>query len=126
MKNYQDVALDLGVTLCPVGVAYQEVYDLEGSAGALTWFLDDRHPTLKATYMAAAMEYGLIYGVDPMEITWAPSGLSSDDAAVMRGYASRALNGFTNYVDHTAGQVHYKVTVRDQFGMESTLPLPWR
>jgi len=118
VKNYQDVALDLGVTLCPVGVAYQEVYDLEGSVGTQTWFLDDRHPTLKATYMAAAMEYGLIYGEDPMNITWAPSGMTADEAASMRGYASRALNGFTNYVDHTAGQVHYKVTVRDQFGME--------
>ena len=122
VKNYQDVALDLGVTLCPVGLAYQEVYDLEGSEGTLTWFLDDRHPTLKATYMAAAMEYGLIYGADPMEITWAPSGLSIADASAMRGYASRALNGFTNYVDHTAGQVHYKVTVRDQFGMEIDAP----
>ncbi len=124
VKNYQDVALDLGVTLCPVGVAYQEVYDLEGSEGTLTWFLDDRHPTLKATYMAAAMEYGLIYGEDPMNITWAPDGLNAADAAAMRGYASRALNGFTNYVDHTAGQVHYKVTVRDQFGMEVEAPEP--
>jgi len=124
VKNYQDVALDLGVTLCPVGVAYQEVYDLEGSEGTLTWFLDDRHPTLKATYMAAAMEYGLIYGEDPMNITWAPNGLNASDAAAMRGYASRALNGFTNYVDHTAGQVHYKVTVRDQFGMEIEAPEP--
>jgi len=124
VKNYQDVALDLGVTLCPVGVAYQDVYDLEGSAGTLTWFLDDRHPTLKATYMAAAMEYGLIYGEDPMSITWAPAGLSNDDAAAMRSYASRALNGFTNVVDHTAGQVRYKVTVRDQFGMEIDAPSP--
>lgn len=124
VKNYQDVALDLGVTLCPVGVAYQEVYDLEGSEGTLTWFLDDRHPTLKATYMAAAMEYGLIYGVDPMDISWAPAAMSASDAAAMRGYASRALNGFTNYVDHTAGQVHYKVTVRDQFGMEIEAPEP--
>ena len=124
VKNYQDVAVDLGVTLCPVGVAYQEVYDLEGSEGTLTWFLDDRHPTLKATYMAAAMEFGLIYGIDPATITWAPNGMSESDAAAMRGYASRALNGFTNYVDHTAGQVHYKVTVRDQFGMEIEAPEP--
>ena len=124
VKNYQDVALDLGVTLCPVGIAYQEVFDLEGSEGTQTWFLDDRHPTLKATYMAAAMEYGLIYGVDPLDITWAPDGLGADEAASMRGYASRALNGFTNYVDHTAGQVHYKVTVRDQFGMEIEAPEP--
>jgi len=124
VKNCEDVARDLGVTLCPVGVAYQEVYDLEGSAGTLTWFLDDRHPTLKATYMAAAMEYGLIFGADPEGITWAPSGLSADDAASMRGYASRALKGFTNCVDHTAGQIHYKVTVRDQFGMEVEAPEP--
>ena len=124
VKNYQDVALDLGVTLCPVGVAYQDVFDREGSEGTLTWFLDDRHPTLKATYMAAAMEYGLIYGEDPTTITWAPNGMTADDAADMRGYASRALNGFTNYVDHTAGQVHYKVTVRDQFGMEIDAPEP--
>lgn len=124
VKNYQEVALDLGVTLCPVGVAYQAVYDNEGSQGTLTWFLDDRHPTLKATYMAAAMEYGLIFGDDPANITWAPSGISSADAAAMRQYASAALNGFTNYVDHTAGQVHYKVTVRDQFGMEIEAPEP--
>ena len=118
VKNYQDVAADLGVTLCPVGVAYQAVYDLEGSTGTSTWFLDDRHPTLKATYMAAAMEYGLIFGEDPASITYAPSDLSAADAASMRTYASNALNSFTNYVDHTAGQVHYKVTVRDQYGME--------
>ena len=118
VKNYQDVALDLGVTLCPVGVAYQAVYDAEGATGTNTWFLDDRHPTLKATYMAAAMEYGLIFGEDPASITYAPGDLSASDAASMRTYASNALNGFTNYVDHTAGQVHYKVTVRDQFGME--------
>ena len=124
VKNCQDVALDLGVTLCPVGVAYQDVYDREGSEGTLTWFLDDRHPTLKATYMAAAMEYGLIFGEDPMNITWIPEGLADDEAAAMLGYASRALNGFTNCVDHTAGQVHYKVTVRDQFGMEIEAPEP--
>ncbi len=118
LKNYQNVALDLGVTLCPVGLAYQAVFDTEGATGTNTWFLDDRHPTLKATYMAAAMEYGLIFGEDPAAITYAPSDLSGTDATSMRTYASNALNGFTNYVDHTAGKVHYKVTVRDQYGME--------
>ncbi|MBR2146195.1 MAG: T9SS type A sorting domain-containing protein [Muribaculaceae bacterium] len=68
--------------------------------------------------MAAAMEYGLIFGEDPASITYAPSDISAGEAASMRTYASNALNGFTNYVDHTAGQVHYKVTVCDQFGME--------
>ena len=124
VKNCQEVALDLGVTLCPVGLAYEAVYEQEGSESTLSWFLDDRHPTLKATYMAAAMEYGLIYGVDPLTITWAPSGITAAEAASMRQYASNALSGFTNCVDHTAGQVHYKVTVRDQFGMEIEAPEP--
>ena len=96
----------------------QAVFDAEGATGTNTWFLDDRHPTLKATYMAAAMEYGLIFGEDPTAITYAPSDLSGTDATSMRTYASNALNGFTNYVDHTAGKVHYKVTIRDQYGME--------
>lgn len=118
VKNYKDVALDLGVTICPVGVAYQAVYDTEGSEGTATWFLDDRHPTLKATYMAAAMEYGLIFGEDPATINYVPSGMSAAEAASMRSYASNALNGFTNYVDHTAGVVRYKAALYDQFGME--------
>ncbi len=117
-KNYRDVALDLGVTLCPVGLAYQAVYDSEGTTGANTWFLDDRHPTPKATYMAAAMEYGLIFGEDPQSITYMPDDLSDDEATSMRSYASAALNGFTNYVDHNAGQVHYQISVLDQYGME--------
>lgn len=117
VANYLDVARELGVTLCPVGVAYQDVYDREGADGTLTWFQDDRHPTLKATYMAAAMEYGLIYGVDPATITWAPTDMTTDDAAAMRGYASRALLGFDNVVDHAAATVRYSVVLRDQFGM---------
>ena len=117
VANYVDVARDLGVTLCPVGVAYQDVYEREGTDGTLTWFQDDRHPTVKSTYMAAAMEYGLIYGVDPASITDTPAGLSADEADAMRGYASRALQGFEQVVDHHAGTVRYEVVLRDQFGM---------
>ncbi len=117
VANYLDVARDLGVTLCPVGVAYQDVFDREGAEGTLTWFQDDRHPTVKSTYMAAAMEYGLIYGVDPATLTDTPAGLSADEAEAMRGYASRALQGFEQVVDHHAGTVRYEVVLRDQFGM---------
>ena len=124
VANYLDVAREVGVTLCPVGLAYQDVYEREGSTGTLTWFEDDRHPTLKATYMAAAMEYGLIYGEDPASITWKASGMSDADASAMRGYASRALAGFENVVDHNAGKVRFSVVLRDQFGMAIESPTP--
>lgn len=118
ITNYLDVASDLGVTLCPVGLAYQDVYDREGSEGTQTWFLDDRHPTLKATYMAACMEYSTIFGVDANTINWAPADLSSSDAEAMRGYASRAMAALaTNPVVHTAGTVRVSATLVDQFGM---------
>lgn len=118
LKNYEAVARELGITLCPVGCAYQNVYDAEGSTETLTWFEDDRHPTLKATYMAACMEYSLIFGEDAATISYAPEGLTSDVAAKMRSYASQAMNGHTNTVEHTASTVRLLALVTDQFGLE--------
>ena len=120
--NYQRVARETGVTVCPVGVAYQNVYNEKGADGIAPWFQDDRHPTDMSTYMAACMEYGLIFGEDPATISYHPSSVSDADATAMRGYASQALLGFTNYVDHTAAKVRYTAVTLDQFGMEIEAP----
>lgn len=117
IANYIDVANEFGVTICPVISAYQSVYDKEGADGIASWFQDDRHPTDKSTYMAACMEYGLIFGVDPADITYHPSSVTDEEAASMRAYASEALNGWVNTVDHTAGKVRFSVDVIDDFGI---------
>ena len=122
LENYQSVARELGVTICPVGRAYQDVYDKEGTTGIASWFQDDRHPTNMSTYMAACMEYGLIFGEDPTTITYHPTSVSDAEAASMRTYAANALNNFTNYVDHTKGIVRYTLRTLDQFGMEVEAP----
>ena len=122
VENYQLVARETGVTICPVGIAYQDVYDKEGADGLTPWFQDDRHPTNLSTYMAACMEYGLIFGEDPTTIATHPTSISDADAEKVRQYASDALKGFTNYVDHTAGVVRLSTVITDQFGME--LPAP--
>jgi hypothetical protein len=57
LKNYQDVARETGVTICPVGVAYQQVFDAEGADGIASWFQDDRHPHRYVDL------YGGLYGV---------------------------------------------------------------
>jgi len=121
-NNYMDVAREMGVTICPVGVAYQQVYDDKGADGIASWFQDDRHPTDMSTYMAACMEYGIIFGEDPVSISQHPATVSDDDAAEMRDYASRALKSFTNIVDHTAAKVRFKAVALDQFGMEIDEP----
>ena len=117
IQNYYDVADEFGLTICPVISSYQAVYDQEGTEGIASWFQDDRHPTDMSTYMAACMEYGLIYGVDPLEITYHPASVSDADAASMRTYASNALKGWTNHVDHNAGRVSFSAVVYDDFGM---------
>ncbi|MBP5560872.1 MAG: hypothetical protein J6X70_03615, partial [Muribaculaceae bacterium] len=118
LANYQAMAREFGLTLCPVGVAYEQQYEQGGAESLASWFQDDRHPTEKSTYLAACMEYGLIFGEDPANINWAPDAVNATDAQAMRTLASQVMNGFENIVDHTAGIVRYKVTVRDQFGME--------
>ena len=120
--NYMDVARETGVTICPIGVAYQKVYEDSGAEGIAPWFQDDRHPTDMSTYMAACMEYGLIFGIDPATITYHPTSVSDTDAATMRYYASQALAEFNNIVDHTTATIRYKAMTLDQFGMETDAP----
>lgn len=115
-NSYQAMAQELGVVVCPVGRAYQDVYEREGSEATLTWFLDDRHPTLKATYMAACMEYATIFGADPTTITYVPDGMTADEAQSMRQYAKRAVEGYQNVVNHQQKTINYQVTVVDQYG----------
>lgn len=121
-RNYLDVARELGVVVCPVACAYQDVYDAEGAEGCNLLFLDDRHPTPKATYMAACMEYSLIFGEDASAITYHPTSITDDEAADMINYASNAMAGFTNYVDHNKGTIKFSVKVVDEYGMEIEAP----
>ena len=105
LQNYRDVADQFGLVLCPVMGAYQ------------TMVLDVRHPTDMSTYMAACMEYGLIFGEDPVSITSHPSSVSDADAADMRARASKVLAEFNQTVSHHAATVALKSTVTDAFGL---------
>ena len=115
MQNYTAVAQELGVTICPVAQAYQMIYDEKGSEYLATLYTDNRHPSAKATYMAACMEFGIIYGIDPLTIVYEPRNLEPDESQLMREYASRALSTYQNVVDHHARTVRYEATVTDQF-----------
>ncbi len=118
IANYIDVANEYGLTICPVASAYQAVYDKDGVDAIAAWYQDDRHPTDMSTYMAACMEYGLIFGINPMTISYTPTAVESNDASSMRYYAFNALSNWKNTVDHTGGKVRFAVSVTDDFGVE--------
>ncbi|MCM1518993.1 MAG: hypothetical protein NC117_10165 [Pseudoflavonifractor sp.] len=120
--NYADVARELGVVVCPVADAYQDIYETGGESEVSSLYLDDRHPSLKATYMAACMEYSLIFGDDAASISYTPSAMTAAEGEDMRSYASGAMRGFVNCVDHNAGLVRYSVTLYDDFGLPMETP----
>lgn len=118
LENYTEIASEIGVVVCPVGVAYDNVYRNEGQEVAKTWFCDDRHPNPNSTYMAACMEYGLIYGEDPAAIGWYPDAIDEAEAVKMRSYAKEALDGYVNSIDHLGATVRFKSALFDDFDMQ--------
>lgn len=116
LKNYRDLAQELGVVVCPVGLSYQLAY--EGGADVLKgWFKDDRHPTQRATYMGACLEYATIFGEDPTTIIWYPSTLTDAQAEQMRSCAKNAWQAYKQTVDQIAGCVHYELRLTDTGGL---------
>ena len=129
MDAYAKVAAEFGVVVCPVATAYQAKFEKDGGPTTETeWFLpgDDRHPTIRATYMAALMEYGLIFNEDVTKVTYFPDYPTENDskkidasiAEEMRGYAANALKNYTNTVDHHAATIRFEAAVYDDFGIE--------
>ncbi len=115
--NYMTVAQEQGVTICPVGLAYEAVFDHEGSEKCDLLYSDNRHPTAKATYLAACMEYALIYNEPASEISYLPETLSTEEAQSMRKYATSTMSVFENPVDHHTGKIKFSAKVIDQFGL---------
>lgn len=96
MANYHAVANEFGLLLCPVADAYQRAVDTD-AAYKSSLYTDDRHPTLMASYLAAVMEYSLIFGIDATTITQRPASLTDAQAAAMRGFAAAALSACEQY-----------------------------
>ncbi|MDE6283291.1 MAG: DUF4886 domain-containing protein [Muribaculaceae bacterium] len=118
MANYRAVADEFGIILCPVMQAYQNTFDASGADGLAAWFQDDRHPTDMSTYMAACMEYELIYNEDPRTLTYAPAAVSATNATAMREAAHKAMSEFAQTVNHHTATVKIKAAVKDSFGLE--------
>lgn len=125
MHNYTAVAQELGITINPVVLAYQMIHDEKGTDYLATLYTDNRHPSAKATYMAACMEYAIIYGIDPVTIVYEPRNLDSEESLLMREYASKALSAYQNVVDHHACTIRYEAIVTDQFQNVVNSDLPF-
>ncbi len=97
-RSYLNVARDIpGVVVCPVGLAYEMIHDRDGAEAFAALYTDNRHPTLAASYLAACLEYAVIFGESPETITYVPDGLDKSTASHMRKIAVDALAAWAAY-----------------------------
>lgn len=91
-RSYLNVCREIpDIIVCPIGLAYKILYESKGEKECITLYTDNRHPTLKASYLAACMEYAIIFDENPLNITYVPDGLKTKDAHSMRELAAKAL-----------------------------------
>lgn len=97
-RSYLNAARDIpGVVISPVGLAYEMIYNRDGADAFAALYTDNRHPTLEATYLAACLQYAVIFGESPEKITFVPEGLDAKKAAHMRRIAADTLADWTTY-----------------------------
>jgi hypothetical protein len=79
---YASVGQELGATVVPVGVAWQDfrskhdkpdLYDKDGS-----------HPSLAGSYLAACVFLAVLHDENPAGIDWMPDNLRADDAKLLQ------------------------------------------
>ncbi|MBQ8055610.1 MAG: hypothetical protein IJ270_02190 [Paludibacteraceae bacterium] len=87
LENYAKVAKKYKVSLCPIGEAYALIYASEGEAAKNELYTDNRHPSVKATYLAVCCEYCIIYNESPIGVMWHPEGICDKEALHMQEIA---------------------------------------
>jgi hypothetical protein len=53
---------------------------------------DDMHPTVAGTYLAACIEFAVITGRSPMDISWKPATVTPQQGQAMRELAAQVVH----------------------------------
>jgi hypothetical protein len=88
-EGYALYAAATGGDIAPVGLGFQAVVDATTAPfdPAELWAGDGSHPTIRGTYLAAAILFGRIFAAPTIGATYA-AGLDAADAAFMQATAS--------------------------------------
>ena len=97
-KSYYNASRDIpDVIVCPIALAFDAVKTTYGEEEWRKLYNDEVHPNIRATYMGTCMEFAMIFGIDPLDITYVPKGVDPDVAKMMRKMASKALADYKRY-----------------------------
>jgi len=82
---HRKISKELDVPVAPVGMAFHKAEEQRPSLNMLG---DDKeHETIHGTYMAACVIYATLFGQNPQGLTYAPNGVSAEEAAFLQRVA---------------------------------------
>ena len=113
--TYMSIAKELGISVCPIGNAYEAIRQAEGETAKNALYSDNRHPTALATYLASCMQYASLFDQTPIGLTYRPSAVSASDATRMQNYAWSNYQAHDDVVNDVAGIVRFSYVSLDQF-----------
>ena len=93
-RNCLALAQECGIILCPVGLGNQDAFETGGIDAANKLHNDECHPSHRGTYMAACMEYSIIFNDDPRNIGYDSPKLTHEQSVEVRERVARVLNKF--------------------------------
>lgn len=124
--NYMMVAAETGVSVYPVGKAYEIILDKDGLNTKNALYTDNRHPSLMASYLSACTILAGLYELNPEGLSFYPNGLSQSQAQLMQSRAKDASLTVSNTCD-IGGKIHFSAELTDQFNrpITNSNPVLW-
>ena len=88
---YEKIAAEQGCLVSPVGTAFYAVHTRHPEIALYTE--DCSHPSLTGSYLAALCHFASLYGDSPLDVDYAPAGVDSAAAVLLRQAAAEAVSG---------------------------------
>lgn len=85
------IAAEQGCLVSPVGTAFYAVHTRHPEIALYTE--DCSHPSLTGSYLAALCHFASLYGDSPLDVDYAPAGVDSAVAELLRQAAAKAVSG---------------------------------
>jgi hypothetical protein len=88
-NSYNFVGTQINALVVPVGNVWE--YMRTSNPTISLYISDNKHPTLSGTYLTVCVFYYYLFDKNPVDNTYLPSGMSSDDVVTIR----KAVNDYT-------------------------------
>lgn len=87
-QNYMDIGKELGLTVAPVGKAWELAYKFDSNLPL--WHEDGSHPSPSGTYLAACVFYTILSGKSPEGLAYM-ANLEPETAELIQSFAAQSV-----------------------------------